>query len=377
MIRYSYLPEQFSDAGEILAKIAAVVARGDFTLGAETQSFEEAVARRCAVKHAIGVNSGTDALFLSLKALRIGGQVITTPYSFFATTAAIVHAGAQPVYADVGEDFNIDPRAIEAAITPSTEAIMPVHWAGRPCDMAAINGIADRHGLAVIEDAAHAFGAQLHGEPCGSWGTVGTFSLHPLKTLNVWGDGGLIVTDSDFVAGRLRKLRNHGLIDRDRCVQWGYNSRLDTIQAVVGHHVLEKIDGIVDCRRTIAARLDRLLDKIDGIAWEAMPKEADPTYYLYTFRAERRDALVEMLVRQGVDAKIHYPVPLHLQIPAAGLGYREGDFPIAERLAKETVSLPAHEFVTEKELGFMAALIRDFFSRRIETDVSDDRRAAI
>lgn len=371
MIRYSYLPEQFADADDIWTKIRKTVERGDYTLGAEVAAFEADFSAYCGTSHAIGVNSGTDALFLSLKALGIGGEVITTPYTFFATSAAIVHARGRPVYADVGLDFNIDPAAIEAAITPSTEAIVPVHWAGRPCNMTAINIIAERHGLAVIEDAAHAAGAMWKGKHCGRWGRAGAFSLHPLKTLNVWGDGGVVVTNDDALAGKIRRMRNHGLVDRDHCNAWGYNSRLDSVQAVVARHVLAKLNAIRALRRHIAAQLDLELRGVEGVSWEPMHRDAFSTYYLYTLRAERRDMLLARLLECGVDAKIHYPVPLHLQAAAKSLGYKRGDFPVAERLADETISLPAHEFVTDAQIGEMGAVIREFYE-----SVQPSRRAA-
>lgn len=363
MIPYSYLPQQFADADAILAKIKAVVERGDYTLGKELRDFEDAFARKLEVGHAIGVNSGTDALFLSLKALSVRGEVITTPYTFFATAASIVNAGARPVFADVGDDFNIDPDAIEAAITPHTEAIMPVHWAGRPCNMSAINAIAARHGLAVIEDAAHAFGAQWSGRSCGTWGKMGCFSLHPLKTLNVWGDGGVVTTDDGLLAEKMRRLRNHGLVDRNTCAEFAYNSRLDTVQAVVAHHVLGRIDDIIQRRRDLAARLDALLSGCEGVTWAPQNLRAFSTYYLYTICATDRDGLLENLVEHGVDAKVHYPVPIHLQEAATHLGYRKGQFPVAERLAASTISLPAHEFITDGQAAAMAWLVHHFYER--------------
>lgn len=363
MIRYSYLPEQFADHEAIFAKIKTVVEGGDYTLGKELRDFEDAFAGKLGVGHAIGVNSGTDALFLSLKALGVRGEVITTPYTFFATTASIVNAGARPVFADVGNDFNIDPDAIEAAITPHTEAIMPVHWAGRPCNMSAINAIAARHGLVVIEDAAHAFGAQWNGKSCGAWGKMGCFSLHPLKTLNVWGDGGVITTDDGLLAEKVRRLRNHGLVDRNTCSEFAYNSRLDTVQAVVAHHVLGRIDEIIQRRRQIAAQLDAQLSGCEGVTWAPHNLRAFSTYYLYSILAEDRDGLLENLVEHGVDAKVHYPVPIHLQEAAAHLGYRQGQFPVTERLAASTISLPAHEFISDAQIAGMAWMIQHYYRR--------------
>lgn len=359
-VDYSYLQNQFAEIDPILDRIRTVVSRGDFTLGRELEMFEEAFADAIGVEHAIGVNSGTDAIFLPLKALGITGEVITSPFSFYATPAAINHAGATPVFADVGEDFNIDPAAIEAAITPRTEAVVPVHWAGRSCNMTAIKAIADRHQLAVIEDAAQAFGAawdDRDGGSCGTWGDAGAFSLHPLKTLNVWGDGGVITTNNPITASLLRKYRNHGLKDRDTCDFWGYNSRLDTIQAAVGLCVLPHVHKSIMQRRANALFLDAKLADISEVM--TIP-EAGPgynTYYLYTFRAYQRDRLVKWLRQHDIDTKVHYPIPLHLQPAASSLGYQRGDLPMAELLADQTITIPAHEYVTQEQLTFMSDCI--------------------
>lgn len=362
MIPYSYLPQQFADAKAILAKMESVVASGDFTLGQELEAFEAEFAKRCKVRHAIGVNSGTDALFLALKALGIdGGEVIVPAFSFYATAAVVALAGAKPVFVDVGLDFNIDPDKMAGAITKKTKAIIPVHWAGRPCDMDAIAAVAKDRGVHIIEDAAQGFGAAWRGKSCGTWGSIGAFSLHPLKTLNIWGDGGVVVTDDDDRATKLRRLRNHGLRNRDICLEWGFNSRLDTIQAVVARHVLEKFSTTLQCRIRNARRLDHLLAGVDGVSAVPMPTAASPNYYLYTLRCQRRDLLIKHLLECGIEAKVHYPVPLHLQPAAQSLGYRKGDFPVAEKCADETVSLPAHEFVTGKELQHIAATIANFY----------------
>jgi dTDP-4-amino-4,6-dideoxygalactose transaminase len=362
MIPFSYLSEQFADADDIWAKIKAVVQRGDFTLGAELGGFESAFAGVAGTKHAIGVGNGTDALFLILKALDIRGEVITPPFSFYATTAAIVTADATPVFADIRSDHNIDSAAIEAAITPRTEAILPVHWAGRPCDMTAIMAIAERHGLAVIEDAAHAAGAKWGGKPCGSFGIAAGFSLHPLKTVNVWGDGGVITTSDDTLAARLRLMRNHGLQDRDTCVEFAYNSRLDTIQAVVAHHILDRLPAMLAKRAAVARALDGGLAYEENIVREIEADRSQSGNYLYQILAEHRDELLVWLMSNGVDAKVHYPVPIHLQPAAESLGHKMGSFPIAETVARQTITLPAHDFITDAQVQRMTRLIAEFYA---------------
>ena len=362
-VNHNYLAEQFADHDAILAKIKQVVLRGDFTLGREVDQLEDEFARVAGTRHAIGVGSGTDALRLSLKALDIGDgdEVITTPFTFFATIGAIVTAGARPVFVDIGEDLNIDARQIEAAVTARTKAILPVHWSGRPCEMGLINQIAAKHQLAVVEDACHAVQANYHGRRAGSLGTIGCFSLHPLKNLNVWGDGGIATTDSEDIATRLRLLRNHGLVSRDECALFGYNLRLDTVQAVVARHMLPKLDHITRSRRANARYFDEQLAGIAQI--ELLPRnpQVEEVFHLYMVRAQRRDALKTFLVEHGVDAKVHYPILMHLQSAAQYLGYQAGDFLVCEAAANSVLSLPVHEFITREQQDQVVNLIRKFY----------------
>jgi dTDP-3-amino-2,3,6-trideoxy-4-keto-D-glucose/dTDP-3-amino-3,4,6-trideoxy-alpha-D-glucose/dTDP-2,6-dideoxy-D-kanosamine transaminase len=364
-INHNYLVEQFHDHDEILKKIKEVVIKGDFTLGSTVDEVERDYANLCGTKHAIGVGSGTDALFLSLKTLGIkeGDEVITTPFTFFATIGSIVTAGAKPVFVDCGLDLNINPELIEAAITKKTKAIMPVHWSGRPCDMDKINKIANNYGIPVVEDACHAIKATYKNRPAGSLGNFGCFSFHPLKNLNVWGDGGIITTDSDEHAKYLKLIRNHGLIGRNECAEFGYNSRLDTVQAVVVKHMLNKIEHITESRIANASYLDDGLQGIDQITLPLRDNELKEVFHLYMFRAENRDDLQEFLITNNVDAKVHYPIPMHLQIAARKYGYKEGDFPVCERAGKSVISLPVHEFVTKPQLDKVIELIQNFYSK--------------
>ena len=362
-INHNYLLQQFKDIELFLADIRAIVERGDFTLGEEVAKFEEEFAAMCGVKHAIGVANGTDALYLAYAALgaKQGDEIITTPYSYFSTTAMIRHAGAQPVFVDVGRDFNIEPYKIQAAITPRTVGIAIVHWAGRPCDMAQIMGIAEQHGLWVVEDCAHAPLSQYHGKRCGSFGNVNTFSLHPLKNVNVWGDGGVVTTNDDVKAAWIRKARNHGALYRNTCEFWSVNSRLDTIQAAIARRVLSRLESTTARKLANAANLDIGLSDLPGVELVVTKPDACANGYLYSFHAENRDALQAFLISHGVDAKVHYPIPLHLQPAAAGLGYKRGSMPMAEWCADSTISLPIHEYITEDQLGRMASLVRQFY----------------
>lgn len=365
-INHNYLAQQFADYEEIFAKLKNVVRKGDFTLGAIVDQFENDFCKVTGTRHAIGVGSGTDALFLSLKALGVGpgDEVITTPFTFYATIGAIVTAGAKPVFADVLEDFNLDPAKIAAKITPKTKAIMPVHWAGKPCHMDEINAIAKQHGLYVVEDACHAVQATYKNKPAGSLGDIGCFSFHPLKNLNVWGDGGIIVTQSDEIAAKLRLMRNHGLQNRDECVLFSYNSRLDTLQAVVAQHLLAKLDHITASRRHNAAHYDQHLSNVTGVCVPMREDYVKQVYHLYCIQCEAREELQAYLIAHGVDAKVHYPIPMHLQPAANYLGYQRGDFPVCERLATKTLSLPVHEFLRKEELDQVIYLIKQFYGAR-------------
>lgn len=363
-INHNYLQQQFSDYERIFEKLKQVVVKGDFTLGEAVDQFEEQFKMIAQVKNAIGVGSGTDSLFLSLRALGIseGDEVITTPFTFYATIGAIVTAGAKPVFVDILDDYNINPLEIEAKITSKTKAILPVHWSGKPCQMDIIKSIADKHGLYIIEDACHAIKATYREKHAGSFGHLGCFSFHPLKNLNVWGDGGMIITNSDELADKLRLMRNHGLKSRDECVMFSFNSRLDTLQAVVASHLLEKLDFITESRIKHAGYYDKYLSKITEIWVPNREAYIKQVYHLYCIQCESRDELQAFLIQKGIDAKVHYPIPMHLQPAAKYLGYQIGDFPVCERIAKHTLSLPVHEFISERELSYVIQSIKEFYS---------------
>ena len=362
-INHNYLEEQFADHEVIWTKMREVVVRGDFTLGSEVDLLEKEYANLCDTRHAIGVGSGTDALFLSLKVLGIGegDEVITTAFTFYATIGAIVTAGAKPVFCDIGDDHNINAALIEAKITPATKAILPVHWSGKPCDMDAIEALASKHNLAIVGDACHAISATYKGRTAGSLGTLACFSFHPLKNLNVWGDGGIITTNSDILADKLRLMRNHGLVGRDECRIFAYNSRLDTIQAVVARHLLNKIHHITQSRVEHADYFDQKLSAVAQIIIPQRDAEIYQVYHIYSICCQRRSELQKYLIENGVDAKVHYPVPMHLQPAADYLGHKKGDFPIAERIADNTLSLPVHEFITRDQQDYVIKLIKAFY----------------
>lgn len=347
---------------ELLAAVGRVLDRGNFVLGAEVESFEHEFARACGVAHAIGVNSGTDALWMALRALGIGpgDEVITAPNSFIASVTAIKLVGASPVLVDVGDDYNILPDAIEAAITPRTRGILPVHLTGRPCDMGRIMEIAERHGVHVIEDCAQAAFARFDGKSVGAFGTIGCFSLHPLKTLNACGDGGMLTTDDRGIAEQLRLMRNIGLRTRDDCVMWSPNSRLDTVQAAMLLVKLKYAPAWTQARRDHA---EYYRSKLAGVPGLRVPVDRAPEYAVYhTFvvQSEKRDGLRAFLAERGIGSNIHYPVPIHLSTVGRELGYAEGSFPVAERQARHIVSLPVYPELSRAQLDRVCDAVTEF-----------------
>ena len=363
-VKYIDLPKQ-AHAEDMLRDIKGLLLEtGQFTLGPEVEEFESKFAKLCQTRYAIGVNSGTDALFLSMKALKIGpgDEVITAPNSFFATAASIANVGAKPVFVDVDNEYNMDPNLIEDAITPRTKAIIPVHLTGNPADMPRIMDTANRHKLYVIEDACQAIGASIDGQAVVSFGITGCFSLHPLKNLNVWGDGGVIVTDSDELYEKIRLLRNHGLENRDDCAVFGYNSRLDTIQSIVGNRLMRDLDEITKTRIRNARVYDEALSKFrEHVIIPPRKTNVRQVFHTYVIQGKDRDRLYQHLLENGIEAKIHYPKPLHLHQASQYLGYREGDFPVCEAQARSIISLPVHQHLTDDQLAYVIDEIRRFY----------------
>ena len=365
-INHSYLVEQFSDYSEIFKKIEKVVKKGDYTLGQKVDECEKNFAKRTGSKFAISVGNGTDALFLALKAMNIGknDEVITTPFTFIATVGSIVTAGAKPVFVDIKEDYNIDENKIESAITNKTKAIMPVHWAGRPCNLEKIKLIARKNNLKIIYDSCHAIEARYKNKHLISYGDVCTYSMHPLKNLNIWGDGGFIITQNSKLAKKLYLIRNHGLINRNTCKIFGFNSRLDTIQAVVANYKMEKkLDNITNKRIRNAHLFDKLLKLNPYVSTVKRDSNLKEVFHLYQINVKKRDKLQKFLIKKGVDAKVHYPYPIHLQPAAKFLKYKKGDFPKAEQIANSTLSLPVHEFIKEQDIKYVANLINYFYKK--------------
>ncbi|RHZ90718.1 DegT/DnrJ/EryC1/StrS family aminotransferase [Cereibacter sphaeroides] len=361
MIPLLDLKRQYAVLGpEIEERVCAVLRSGGYVLGRPVEAFEEAFARYCGTREAIAVNTGTSALHLALLALGIGpgDEVITVPTTFVATVAAILYAGARPVLVDVDpRTLTMDPARIEAAITPRTKAIMPVHFHGRLADMEGILAVARAHGLRVVEDAAQAHGAERGGLRAGAFGDIGCFSFYPGKNLGAAGEGGAVATNDPELAARVRQLRDWGQSERYVHTMKGFNFRMDAIQGAVLGVKLPHLDGWNAARRRVANAYEAGLAA--GLVRAAGPFGADHVCHVYALETEDRPGLMAALAAAGVGCGIHYPVPVHLQPAYADLGYAAGSFPIAELYATRTLSLPIFPEMTDEEIGRVIAAVND------------------
>lgn len=356
---------------EVERRVGGVVESQSFILGDVVEEFEDALAEHEDVAHAVGVASGTDALLLGLRALGVGegDEVITSPFTFFATAGAIHNAGARPVFVDIDPgSFNLDPAAAESAVTGRTAAILPVHLFGQMADMEALRIVADEHGVSVLEDAAQAVGArrEVDGEPTapGRASDAAALSFFPAKNLGGWGDGGAVLTDDGAVAERVRKLRVHGGRKMYHHEEVGTNSRLDAIQAAVLRAKLGHLSSWNEARAGHATRYQERfvdLEESGDVVRPHVVPDALHAWHQYTLRAQDRDALREHLSERGIGTGVYYPVPLHQQPCFRYLGYDEGDFPESERASREVVSLPVFPEMTEEEQAEVVAAIRGFY----------------
>lgn len=354
--------------GDIDSGIRSVLEKGVFILGENVTGFEEEAAVYCGAKYAVGVANGTDALELSLKAMGIGAgdEVITTPFTFIATTEAVCVNGARPVLVDIEADtYNIDPALIEKKITQKTKAVIPVHLFGHPCDMDAIMAIAERHGLKVIEDCAQAIGAEFGSRRVGGFGDIGCFSFFPSKNLGCYGDGGMVITNDKALADKIRMLRVHGQADKYRHQIEGRNSRLDELQAAILRVKIKHIDRWNDARRRNARLYNDIFKDLRLDSKLETPierKHCKHVYNIYNVRTKNRDGLKDFLASRQVATAVYYPIPLHLQKVYESLGYKKGDFPVSERACLEVLALPVFPELKEEEIKFVLNAISDFLS---------------
>lgn len=349
---------------EILTEINKIIDKNSYILGEKVEEFENNFARFHGMNYGVGVDSGTSALELGMKVLGIGrgDEVIVPVNTFIATASAVAFADAMPVLVDCDKNYNIDAGKIERAITKKTRAIIPVHLYGQPADMSEILEIARRYNLKVIEDACQAHGASYKDKKVGNFSEVSCFSFYPGKNLGGMGDGGMILTNNKELAEKLKMLRNYGQSKKYYHDFFGYNRRLDALQAAILNVKLKSLEEWNKQRREIARRYTELLKDLPIILPNEKPGR-EHVYHLFVIRAENRDKLAEFLKNKNIDTGLHYPIPIHLQKSYAGLGYKEGDFPAAEKYAKEILSLPMFPGMTNEEVEYVCSSIKEYFGK--------------
>ena len=365
-VRYSYLKDQFNNCPELWAKLKKFVSTGDFTLGKPLLQFEKRFAKLIGTKYAVGVNSGTDAIKLSLKTLNIkqGDEVITAANTFVATIGAITELGAKPVFVDCDDTFCMNVDQIKQKITKKTKAIVPVHFTGYMTNMIKLKKLSKKYKIPIIEDACQSILGSINKKNAGTWGEFGAFSLHPLKNINVWSDGGIITTNNKNYYKYLLMLRNHGLVDRDTVKISGFNSRLDTFQSVVGNWLLPKAHTIANNRIKNAKYFDKNFNKIKQITIPPRPKNYKIVFHLYIVFAEKRDQLYRYCHSKGIEAKIHYPKPMYLQESLKYLKHKKGDFPVTDSHTRKIITFPCDQHLNKKHLDYIIKTVKDFYKHK-------------
>lgn len=350
---------------EIDSGLKGVFTRADFIMGKEEREFTAAFAKYCDCQYSVGVNSGTDALYLALAALDIGvgDEVILPVFTFIATALCVSYTGAKPVFVDIEEKtYNIDPEKLKKAITKKTKAIIPVHIYGQSADMKEINEIAKKNGIAVIEDAAQAHGALYQGKKAGSLADVGCFSFYPTKGLGAFGDGGMIVTNNKTIFEQAKILGDYGRKSRYDHKIKGYNSRLDTVQAVVLLAKLKYLDQWNQMRAANAAYYLDLLKNIEGVVPPVTKKDRTHVFQTFAIRTKNRDKVCQEMQKKNVGVLIHYPIPLHLQEAYLDAGYKKGDFPVSEKVAQEILSLPMYPHMIKEQIEYVCQTLKEIVS---------------
>jgi dTDP-4-amino-4,6-dideoxygalactose transaminase len=357
-LKAQYLPMK----DEIHAALDAVLDKTAFAGGPFVAQFEKEFAAFCGTEHAVGVGNGTDALWMALLALGVGlgDEVITVPDTFIATTEAITYCGATPVFVDVDErSYNMDPRLLEAAITPKTKAVIPVHLFGQMADMGPIIDIARKHNLFVVEDASQAHGALYQGKPAGSLGDVGCFSFYPGKNLGAYGEAGGVTTNDAALADKMRMYRDHGSSKKYYHQVVGWNARMDGFQGAVLSVKLKYLPQWNEARRKNAALYNKLFAGVDSIITPTEMDYGKHVYHVYALRVKNRDELIAKLNEKGVGTNVHYPLPIHLQNAYAFLGLKPGSYPVAEKCASEFISLPMYAELTEEQIRYVADAVKE------------------
>ena len=365
-VPYNYLPFEFSPSNtkKIIYNWKGLIRKTDFTLGEYVKKFEVKFAKFIGVKYCISTNNGTDALILSLKSLGVksGDEVITVCNTFYATVGAIVACGAKPILIDCDSRYQIDITKIESNITKKTKVIIPVHWGGASPEMKKIMKIANKYKLQVVEDACMGIGGKINLKSPGTFGIVNAFSMHPLKSLNVMGDGGMIVTNNKKIFTWIQKYRNHGMIDRNHIEFWGVNMRLQPLQAIVATECLKKINYVIKKRNKNAKKMDKLLLNLRPLVITPnRPVGYTETFALYMCLVKKRDQLYKYLIKNKIEAKIHYPIPLNKQKASNNLMLNQNDFTVANEQAKKIITLPIHQYLNDNQLNYIAQKIKDFY----------------
>ncbi len=362
-IKYVDLQKEYKQNKKKLLKVIdKSLSSGEWVGGKHIDLFEKNIASYTNSNYAVALNSGTDALTLALhlSGVKRGDEVITTPNSFIASTAVIVHLGAKPIFVDVLDDQNIDPNLIKEKISKKTKAILPVHLTGRMSNMIEVMKIAKDHDLKVIEDAAQAIGSKLNNKHAGTYGDFGCFSAHPLKNLNALGDSGYLVTSNKKYADRAKKLINHGMKKRGVVEEFGFVSRMDNLQAAILNFKLKNLNKIIKTRRNNARIYNQLLNN----KYIELPKNDNKyfdTYHTYVIKVDKRDKLKKYLEKNGISTSIHYPTPIHLQPAAKKFGLKKGDFPNTDRQSKRILTLPINQYLTKKEINYISKKINNFY----------------
>ena len=364
-VRYSYLKQQFTNCNNLWSNLKKFVSTGDFTLGKELEKFEKNFSKLIGTKYAIGVNSGTDAIKLSLRALNIGygDEVITAANTFVATVGAITEIGARPVFVDCDDTFCMNVSSVQKKITRKTKAIVPVHLTGYMTNMPKLVKLAKKYRIPIVEDACQSILGAINKKNAGTWGDFGTFSLHPLKNINVWSDGGVITTNKFSHYKKLKLLRNHGLVNRNTVKINGYNSRLDTFQAVVGNWLLPKAKDITRRRIKNAKYYDLHLSKIKQIKIPPRPKNYKIVFHLYIVFAEKRDKLFKYCLKNGIEAKVHYPKPMYLQESLNYLSHKVGDFSVTDAHTKKIISFPCDQHLSLDQMNHIIKTVKKFYKK--------------
>ena len=362
-MKIQYVDLSIKNKKNYISIFKKILNSGEFVGGSEIIKFEKSISKVCKTRYAVALNSGTDALTFALHCLGVkkGDEVITTPNSFIATVATIIHLGAKPVFVDVLPDQNIDPNLIEKAITKKTKVIMPVHLTGRMSKMTEIKNIANKYKLKIIEDAAQSVAAKIDGKVAGSIGDIGCFSAHPLKNLNALGDSGYLTTNNKKIYSLVKTLSNHGIENRNIVKKFGYVSRMDNLQAAILNYRLKNLNKVIAKRRLNAKTYFNNLDQ-NHIFIPPENKNEFNTYHTFVIQIEKdREKLIKFLEKNGIGSSIHYPIPIHLQPASRSLGYKKGDFKMVESQANKILTLPINESLEKKHINYICKTVNSFF----------------